>query len=252
MQSLAKMNGGEVGLMKVSKALVLVHGVCVLLASLSVSRPAQADGFYALDGAGWMVRLRGIGVLPEEGSSGWVLDGSRVTGADVGISDTVVPELDITYFFNKNIAVELILAVTPHDVDGTGPLIQGFGKIGDVWLLPPTLTLQYHFDQFSGFKPYVGAGVNYTIFFNEDSGKNYSNLKLENSFGFALQAGVDIHLHDNWYFNVDVKKLWLDTEASVRLDPVVPGRVRADVDIDPWIVGVGLGYRFGGIEAPLK
>ncbi len=238
--------------MKISRLWLMVHGFCLLVAALAVARPAQAEGLYAFDGAGWMVRLRGIGVLPEEGSSGWVLDGTRVTGADVEISDTVVPELDITYFFNKNLAVELILAVTPHDVDGTGPLIQGFGKIGDVWLLPPTLTLQYHFDEIGGFKPYVGAGLNYTVFFNEDAGSNYSNLKLDNSFGFALQAGVDVRLQGNWYFNVDVKKLWLDTEASVRLDPVTPGRVKADVDIDPWIVGVGFGYRFGGVGAPLK
>lgn len=199
-----------------------------------------------------MVRLRGIGVLPEDGSSGWRLDGAAITGADVDISNTVVPELDISYFVTRNLAFELILAVTPHEVDGTGPTINGFGKIGDVWLLPPTLLAQYHFDSFHGIKPYVGAGVNYTMFFNEDAGANYSNLKLDDSFGFALQAGVDIHIQGNWFLNIDAKKLWLEPQASVRLDPVVPGRVSADVEINPWIIGVGIGYRFGGDTVPLK
>ena len=98
------------------------------------------------------------------------------------------------------------------------------------------------------FKPYVGAGVNYTVLFNEDAGPSYSNLELDNNFGWALQAGFDCHLRANWFFNVDVKKLWLDTDASVSLGATP---VTADVDIDPWIVGVGFGYKFGGHLEPL-
>ncbi len=200
-------------------------------------------------GPGWMLRFRALGVLPDEASSHWKLNGSPLSGADVDIDNSVVPELDISYFFTSNIALELIAAVTPHDIDGGGS-IKGLGKVGDAWLLPPTLLLQYHFDAGHGFKPYVGAGINYTVFFNEDSGRNYSNLKLDDSFGWALQAGVDVHLQGNWFFNVDVKKLWLDTEASVTLRDV--GRVKADVDINPWIVGVGVAYRFGAMPEPLK
>lgn len=106
--------------------------------------------------------------------------------------------------------------------------------------------LQYHFDAGHGIKPYVGAGVNYTMFFGEDA-KDVDSLELENSFGWGLQAGVDIHLRDNWFLNVDVKKLWLDTEAKVN-----GGAITTDVAIDPWIVGVGLGYRFGGAPDALK
>jgi len=194
-------------------------------------------------GPGWMIRARGIGVIPDEDSSDWNISGSP----DLSIDDAVVPELDISYFFTKNIALELVLAVTPHTIDAEGS-ISGTGEIGDVWLLPPTLTLQYHFDM-GKFKPYVGAGVNYTVFFNEDAGSSYSNLDLDNNFGWALQAGFDYHLKGNWFFNVDVKKLWLDTDASVTLNPTTD--VTADVDIDPWIVGVGFGYKFGAPAEPL-
>lgn len=180
-------------------------------------------------GPGWMIRARGIGVIPDE-------DGTNAL-SNVDISDTVVPELDISYFFTKNIALELILAVTPHDIDIPG------GNVGDVWLLPPTLTLQYHFDM-GKFKPYVGAGVNYTVFFNEDDGIA-QDLEIDNSFGWALQAGFDYHLEGNWFFNVDVKKLWLDTDWSTSN---VGG---GDVDVDPWIIGVGFGYKFGAPAEPL-
>lgn len=242
----------------------LTYGMLAAALGLGLALPAagEAQGAeragYAVEkrgdyvyGPGWMVRLRALGVFADEDSSNWTAGGSPMTGADVEIEDAIVPELDISYFFTKNIAVELVLAVTKHEIDGTGPAIKGLGKIGDSWLLPPTLLLQYHFDLGGGVKPYVGAGVNYTFMFNEDTGRKYRDLELDDSWGFALQAGVDIHLRGNWFFNVDVKKLWLDTEGSVK---VAAGGtpVSVDVDIDPWIVGVGVGYRFGGSPAPLK
>ncbi|MEJ2229164.1 MAG: OmpW family outer membrane protein, partial [Alphaproteobacteria bacterium] len=170
------------------------------------------------------------------------------TGLDAAIDNSVVPELDFTYFFNKNLAVEVIAVVTPHTIDGKQGL-SALGEVGDVWLLPPTVLLQYHFDLGNGIKPYIGAGVNYTVFFGEDEGPNYTNLKVDNGFGFAAQAGVDIHLEGNWFLNVDVKKIWLDTELSVDYNG---STYTTDVDVDPLIVGVGLGYRFGGYTAPLK
>jgi outer membrane protein len=215
--------------------------------------PAQAvadPSWHNVFGPQWMIRARGLGVLPDSGSSDWAPGGVSVLGPDIDINDTLVPELDITYFITKNIALELIAAVTPHTIDGRKG-ISALGEVGDVWLLPPTLTLQYHFEIGHGIKPYVGAGINYTVFFGEDSGASYRDLEIDNSFGFALQAGVDIPLRDNWYLNFDVKKLWLDTEASVILNDSGT-RVKADVDVDPWLIGVGIGYRFGGPDAPLK
>jgi outer membrane protein len=199
-------------------------------------------------GAGWMIRGRILGVIPDEDSSDWVVGGRATPGLDLSVDNSIVPELDFTYFFNKNLAIEAIAGVTPHTITGEKGLA-GNGDIGDVWLLPPTVLLQYHFDLGNGIKPYVGAGVNYTVFFNEDASGPYNNLKLDNAFGFAAQAGVDIHLQGNWFLNVDVKKIWLDTDATVNLGTTP---VSTHVDLDPLIIGVGLGYRFGGHPAPLK
>lgn len=204
-------------------------------------------------GPGWAVRLRALGVVPNEGSSDWRLDHVPLAGAGLSIDSSIVPELDISYFFTRNIAVELILGVTPHDVNGGGPTLAG-DQIGSVWLLPPTLLLQYHFDAGRGIKPYVGAGVNYTFFYNESSGTSHlgplSNFTLSDNWGWALQAGVDIPLGRNWFFNIDVKRIWLDTNAKVDVGGL--GRVTADVTIDPWLIGVGVGYKFGAPLPPLR
>jgi len=173
-----------------------------------------------------MVRVRALGVLPAE-------DGRVSNGDSVNIDNSVVPEIDLTYFFTPNISAELIAAVTPHDVTTSSGI-----DAGSSWLLPPTLTLQYHFTQLDGFKPYVGAGVNYTHFFNHDAG-SLNSVKYDDSFGGALQAGFDIPIHDDLYFNVDVKKVFIETTAKFS-----PSGVRADVDIDPWLIGVGIGYKF--------
>ncbi|WP_298915102.1 OmpW family protein [uncultured Algimonas sp.] len=181
----------------------------------------------------WLVRVRAISVMPEE-------DGTiRPIGGTVDIGDQIVPELDISYFVSENIAFELILGVTNHDVNANATSV-GDVDLGDVWLLPPTVTAQYHFNPRGGFRPYVGAGVNYTVFFGEDEG-DVTSIDYSNEFGFALQAGADIPINDTWFFNADVKKLWLSTDVKVDAGGVA---VEADADINPWIVGIGLGRRF--------
>lgn len=199
------------------------------LATLSLSTTALATTALAADdfkAGDFMIRARALGVVPDE--SGHVSNGDTV-----GIDNSVVPELDFTYFFTPNISAELIAAVTPHDVKTSSGI-----DAGSSWLLPPTLTLQYHFTQLDSIKPYVGAGVNYTHFFNADGGA-LNSVKYDDSFGGALQAGVDIPIKDNWYANIDVKKVFISTTAKFS-----PSGVRADVDIDPWLIGVGVGYKF--------
>jgi outer membrane protein len=223
-------------------------------------------------GAGWMVRLRGLGVVPDDSSSNWTVNGIPaeialgLPGSDIDITSTVVPELDITYFFTHHIAAELILGVTPHRVDAAGLLanlpvpfaVNNLGEIGSAWLLPPTLLLQYHFFLDNGVKPYVGVGVNYTVFFSPGSGPYFRDFSLDNNWGWALQAGVDIPVGGNWFINFDVKKVFLESSASVWLNPGVlapthPGAfITTDAQIDPWLIGVGFGYRFGAAPQPLK
>ncbi|WP_118138377.1 OmpW family protein [Oceanicella sp. SM1341] len=203
---------------------------------------AQAEEpWYAANSDGkWQVRLRGIAVIPDD-----ELSVNGVPGGAASISSSFVPEIDFTYYFTPNLAAELILGTTPHSVTGRGAIAGA--DIGSVWLLPPTLTAQYHFTQLgewtgveslSKVKPYLGAGVNYTIFYNEDAGQ-FRHIEYDDAFGWALQAGVDIEIGEGLYLNADVKYILLDTDWSIN-----HGELKGHVDINPLIVGVGLGYRF--------
>ncbi|WP_419211744.1 OmpW/AlkL family protein [Maribacter sp. X9] len=184
----------------------------------------------------WQVRLRGIVVAPNESAT------IETIGGDVDISTSVVPELDFTYFFTKNWAAELILGTTKHDVKAVSTAA-GDIDLGSVWLLPPTLTAQYHFTG-GALKPYVGAGINYTIFYSVDEGPTADDVSYDNSVGFALQAGLDYDLNDKWFINVDIKKLFLNTTATVDATTALGATVDADVDIDPLLIGLGIGMRF--------
>lgn len=197
-----------------------------LVTLLFVFNAQAQDENSTTDYSKWQARFRVISVIPSPGDD--------IAGADVDISTAFVPELDFTYFFTKNIAAELILATTKHDVE-----IEGGADLGHVWLLPPTLNLQYHF--YAGdFKPYVGAGVNYTIFYGEKSG-DVVDMDYENSFGVSFQAGVDYNLNDSWFLNLDVKQILLSTDVKVDTGA---GVLPVDVDINPLVVGLGIGKKF--------
>lgn len=188
----------------------------------------------------WMVRLRALGVVTRD--SGSV---NTVAGSNLSTSDSVVPELDITYFFTKNIAAELILGTTKHSVTGAGSINNL--PVGKAWLLPPTLTLQYHFTEFGAFKPYVGAGVNYTIFYGQTPGNatvggltvTYSNL--QDTWGAALQVGADYMLDKHWGLNIDIKKLYLRPDWNGTING---NAFTGKVNLDPWLIGAGLTYKF--------
>jgi outer membrane protein len=196
----------------------------------------------------WQVRVRGIGVVPDEKAT------IGAIGGDVAISNTLVPELDFTYFFTKNFAAELILGTTKHDVNTVGSNLSPIGgpesanvDLGSVWLLPPTLTAQYHFTPFKdkSFKPYVGAGVNYTIFYNVDEGDVVRDVEYDNAIGFAAQAGFDLMFNETFFLNVDVKKLFLKTDVTVNASNLAEGlSIPAEVEINPWIIGFGFGMKF--------
>ncbi len=198
---------------------------------------------FALDKGDWLVRLRGIGIIPTAESGGIAPD---LLTSGLEPQNAVVPELDITYMASANIGVELILATSPHDLDATGA-IAGIGKAAETMLLPPTLLLQYHFDTGSGFRPYVGAGLNYTITYLENADGSLeavlgaTSVKADNSLGWAIQAGADYHINDRWFINLDVK--YIDMGVDMELNSL--GTVRnLEVDINPIVVGIGFGYRF--------
>jgi len=182
----------------------------------------------------WLVRARLLGVVPDDSSSD-----ITVIGGKAEVDDSVTVDLDITYFITQNFAAELTLAVAKNDVSAVKTSV-GDLDLGHVYLLPPTLTAQYHFLPDGKFRPYVGAGINYTVFFSADAG-DANDIDYDNAFGYALQAGFDIGLDENWALNFDVKKLWLNTDVSVHALGTV---VTTDVDIDPWLFGMGIAYRF--------
>ncbi len=179
------------------------------------------------------IRLRGIAVAPDVSSE------ITVIGGDVDVSTAYVPELDINLSLTPNVALELILATTKHDVSAVETAL-GTVDLGHVWLLPPTLLLQYHFLPEGPFSPYVGSGVNYTIFYSVDPGV-VTDVEYDNAFGFALQAGADYFWDAQWGLNFDIKKLFLGTDATVDADGTT---VVADTDLNPWIFGAGVVRRF--------
>jgi outer membrane protein len=203
-----------------------------VLALISVL--ALADQAFAQDDwtKGFLIRARGIAVVPDESST------VTPIGGEVKIDNAVAPELDLSYFFTENLALEVIAATTKHDARASGTSL-GNLDLGEFWILPPTLLAQFHLP-LGNFKPYIGAGVNYTITYGEDAaGGPVDDLDIDNGFGWAAQIGVDYMLDEHWLINADIKKLWLNLDAKVN-----NGAARADIDVDPWIFGIGVGYRF--------
>jgi outer membrane protein len=196
---------------RAAMALAVVGSVVVPCAAQAQSGP-------------WMVRVRAVYLDSDNG-------GSTTPDLKLSINNKVIPEFDVSYFFTPQIAAELILTYPQKQSvrsDGT--------EIGTLKHLPPTLTLQYHFTGMGAAKPYVGAGLNYT---------HFSSVKLpagvsikKDSYGLAIQAGLDYEIAKNTYLNLDVKKVQIGTDILVGSSKI------GDFKVDPWLVGVGVGWKF--------
>jgi outer membrane protein len=158
------------------------------------------------------------------------------TGLKVDVGDSVMPTLGFTYFLTDHLAVEAILGTTRHDIRAQGGATDAL--VHETWVLPPVVTLQYRPLSTGRVSPYVGAGVNYMLFYSGKD-KNGFTVDLDNGFGYALQAGADIGIQGPWSLNVDVKKVWFNTDANIN-----DGALKSDVDLDPWVVSVGVGRKF--------
>ncbi len=193
-------------------------------ASASDTSVSSMSGIHAGD---VLVRLRAISIQPQ------VSAGGALGSLGVDVNNAIVPELDFTYMIRDDIGVELILATSRHQVTSD------IGGLGGVGVLPPTLLLQYHFNHQGRVRPYVGAGLNYTYFYNDKLKAGDTPVSIKrSSFGPALQAGVDVQVTKTLFVNADVKKIWMRTSASAG------GADLGSLKIDPWVLGLGVGMKF--------
>lgn len=206
------------------KTMIVVLALFTSFAGFSQDKKTAKNDFKR-----WNIRVRAIAAVPK---------GTMYTlgKSDVKASTSVAPELDFSFYFIPNLSVELILGTTHHTVklsDATGDT-----KLGKVWLLPPTLNVQYHLPM-GNIIPYAGVGVNYTIFYGVKD--DNASLKYKNNVGFSTQLGADFDINKNWFINVDIKKIFLQTDVTVKGSP---STVLSGVKVDPFIFGLGVGTRF--------
>jgi outer membrane protein len=181
----------------------------------------------------WMLRVRAVDLLFQNGQS------STVQQLNVKAQNEFIPEFDVSYFFTKNIATELVLSY-PQQVNITAG--SGNNNIGKISALPPSLLIQYHFTDLGAFKPYVGAGVNYTIFGNRQNFPALGNgVQVDqNSVGVVAQVGADYMFDKNWGLNLDVKYATMSTNVTA----VQGGANLGKLTLNPWMPAVGVTYKF--------
>ncbi|QGZ54609.1 OmpW/AlkL family protein [Paraburkholderia acidiphila] len=208
---------------KIAATAALTMGAALLAAPANAASSPDS-GIYAGD---WLVRLRAIEIAPDARANGTL----GAIGADV--NNAIVPEVDFTYMATNNIGVELILGTSRNQVTSN------IGALGGVGVLPPTLLLQYHFNNAGKVRPYVGAGINYTLFYNNGLHAGGQSVSIDNhSWGPALQFGIDFQVTKKIFVNADIKKIWMRTDASMG------GTSLGTLHIDPLVVGLGVGMKF--------
>jgi outer membrane protein len=213
----------------------MTRKMCLVFALMLIVLPAIAQAQ-----ENWIFRVRAIDISPDSSSSE-ILD----TGTYVDVDSAWTLEVDATYMFSERVGLELIAATAQHDLSTTGGALGG-ADAGSVWVLPPTLTLQYFFGS-GKIRPYVGAGINYTVFYSYDLSEDLAdlgitNVTFSNSFGFDGDIGVDISLGGNWLLNADIKYIQISTDARLKVGSDTLDTI--SVDVDPWVFGIGAGIRF--------
>ena len=190
------------------------------------------------------MRVRAIDVAPNE-KSGSILP--TFPGEKVSVNNSIMPEVDFTYMATDHIGFELIAATTKHHASGRTGTTGSLGRRASTWVLPPTLTAQYHPIADGPIRPYVGAGVNLTLFYSEKASDTLKSavgptkVTMKTSFGWAAQAGVDFDISKKMFLNLDIK--YIDIATTAKLQTTALGTQRVRVHLDPCVFGVGIGFR---------
>lgn len=228
-----------------------------MLSASLVALALAAPLAHAHEAGDIILRAGAITVNPKADSSSVKVDQGPLAGTDLGGKATMDSDtqlgLNFAYMITSNWGIEL-LAATPfeHDVQLKGTALPAAnGKLGSLKHLPPTLSVVYYpLDSKSAFQPYVGAGINYTWIYDESlsseaKSAGFSNFKAENTWGLAWQVGADYMLTDHVMLNAQVRYIDIDTRATVENNSIAPGtRAKVNVDVDPFVYMVGLGYKF--------
>lgn len=207
----------------------------VAAAALGFAGQAGAQTFTPKEKGALIVNTRLTSVAPDEAGPIRTAAGAS-TGLGVKVDDDTIPSLGIAYFLTDHVALDVTLGTSKHEIRAVGGATDVAAH--DTWVLPPVVAVQYHFNPKGRLSPYVGTGPNYMLFY---SGKDRNGFKvdLKDGLGWAAQAGVDYALKDRWSLNLDVKKVWFSTDARIN-----NGALKSSVDLDPWVVSAGVGYRF--------
>ena len=223
--------------MKKGNKLLLAMATAGLCLTTSLPASAQQAGDILL-------RLGVASVMPNDDSG----DVKPLSGTGVSVDDATSLGITLTYMVSDTFGIELLGALPfEHDITGNKGAIDGV-EVGTTDQLPPTLVAQYYFQPNSNVRPYVGAGINYTTFLDEEADSELeaivgkTKISLDDSFGLALNAGVDVDINEDWYFNTSLWYIDIDTEGTLKTAGA--GTLEVDVDIDPWVVMIGVGTRF--------
>lgn len=239
--------------MKTNK--VKLFTATALISAMFASMPLQAleEGDILLD-------VRFLNISSDGGSNTITnMDGSPfAVDAGVDVEDANSLGIDITYMMTNHFGVELMLDTSSkHDINGTGALAGV--KIGDATVLPPSVIATWHFMPNNNIRPYVGAGLNYTFFFNEGTTNEFTgavdgvvtggtggvastSVDVDDALGIIVQAGVNFDINDDWYASLDAKYIDMDTTATVQANGA--DAVKVDFDLNPLIIGIGVGTSF--------
>jgi len=212
----------------------IVGAALVALPLLLAARPSQAQNSDGLTAGSFLLRGRVVGVLPKHGGTT-----IHPIGGYIDNFHSVTPEIDLSYFFTDHLAIEGETGIVHETLTAVGTRL-GTVAIGKVSAVPIIVVGQYHFRPYARLNPYLGVGLAITPYFDaEPAGGRIHQLSVSSEVGAAFQMGLDYRLSGPWYANLDVKKLLLSAEASVN-----NGKISSSGQINPWVIGAGIGYRF--------